>query len=385
MKRRSGLAVMGVLLAVVVLVVLAGQGSSGAPLDPDTTGGEGLSIAVALARQLDTEVDVIESDDPLVSYDAVFIPTAGSADGPTSRRWAEAADAGASVVLGEPSDRIGAESVFSEGLDPSAVPSSGCTVPELRGLDDPTTPVGTFVDGVRPGPGDRFCFGSERGAQVVVTPTGAGQVVTLAGPWLYQNSTLSERREATEEPTPDNLYDNGAVLASVARFGPGRRVAVVRPFWPPGADGDGPPDLISLVGATGRGIWIQLGLAALILGVAIGRRVGRPVHEPLPVSVAGSEHTEAVGNLLRRRRDPAGTAQLLRSQVLAVARRSLGMDAHAPDAAVATAVADRLNRNPDEVSGLLVSNPVRNENALVTLAQDLEDLRGELIHGHTVS
>jgi hypothetical protein len=61
------------------------------------------------------------------------------------------------------------------------------------------------------------------------------------------------------------------------------------------------------------------------------------------------------------------------------------MDAHAPDDAVAAAVAGRLNRNPDEVSGLLVTDPVRSETALVTLAQDLEDLRGELIHGHTVS
>ena len=126
-------------------------------------------------------------------------------------------------------------------------------------------------------------------------------------------------------------------------------------------------------------------LAALLLAVARARRVGRHVDEPLPVSIAGSEHTEAVGDLLRRRRDPAGTATLLRAQILSSARRQLGIDQSAADPAVSRAVAQRLQRPPEQVDALLISSPINTESALVRLANDLEDLRGELTHGTTVN
>lgn len=122
----------------------------------------------------------------------------------------------------------------------------------------------------------------------------------------------------------------------------------------------------------------------MILAIARARRVGRHVDEPLPVSIAGSEHTEAVGELLRRRHDPAGTAALLRSQILFAARRQLGLDATVDDRAVARAVAERLRQPADAVDAVLLSAPVTSEATLVRLANDLEDLRGELIHGTTV-
>ena len=60
------------------------------------------------------------------------------------------------------------------------------------------------------------------------------------------------------------------------------------------------------------------------------------------------------------------------------------MDGAADDRAVAAAVAERLGRGADTVDALLISAPVTTEAALVRLANDLEDLRGELIHGTIV-
>ncbi len=378
MNRRAGPAVAGVVVVALAVVVVAGRGGGGGALGPDEKGPRGLSITVDLAEQLDTRVTVIDAGDPVIGYDAVLVPSAGATQPDQARRWTAAAEAGASIVLGQPSDRIGADIGDYEPVDPSNEP--GCTVDGLRSLSQPRNPGEPVV----PGPSDEFCFGYPTGAQVVVSRVGQGRIVTLGGTSLFENASLSERLEPGQDPTADNLVDNGPMLAALTDMGRGSTLAIVRPFRAPtGEGGDQSP--FELLSAKWRGALIQLLLAALLLAVARARRVGRHVDEPLPVSIAGSEHTEAVGDLLRRRRDPAGTATLLRAQILSSARRQLGIDQSAADPAVSRAVAQRLQRPPEQVDALLISSPINTESALVRLANDLEDLRGELTHGTTVN
>ena len=367
----------GVVALVLVAVLVGGQASDGGAYDPDNTGPRGLSIAVDLAEALGTRVTVIDAADPVDGYDAILVPTARATDADMARRWEAAASAGSSVVLGQPSTRIGAPEGDYEPMELDVEP--GCTISELQKLDQPRNP-GSPVDASA---SDEYCFGYPNGAQVVLRPQGAGRIVTLGGTDLFTNATLSERIQPGEDATADNLTDNGPLLAAMTKMGRGSSLAIVRPFRAAAGDDEGQSPF-ALLGPGVRGALIQLGLAALILAIARARRVGRHVDEPMPVSIAGSEHTEAVGDLLRRRRDPAGTAALLRAQILSAARRRLGMDGAADDRAVAAAVAERLGRGADTVDALLISAPVTTEAALVRLANDLEDLRGELIHGTIV-
>lgn len=379
MNRRAGLIVVGVFVMVLAVVIVAGQGGDGGALDPDDTGPRGLSTTVNLAEALGTRVTVIEAGDPVAGYDAVLIPTSRATQPDQADRWQTAAEAGASIVLGQPSDEFGADEGDYEPVDPGS--DTGCTIDELGSLDQPRNPG----EPVMPGPGDEFCFGYPSGAQVVSSPMGAGRIVTLGGTSLFENATLAERVDPGKEPTADNLTDNGPLLAAVTEMGEGSTLAVVRPFRAPAGADNEESSPFALLSAPWRGALIQLALAALVLAIARARRVGRHVDEPLPVSVAGSEHTVAVGDLLRRRRDPAGTATLLRAQILSAARRRLGIDPTADDLAVCRAIAERLGRPPAQIHELLLSTPITTEPALVRLANDLEDLRGELTHGSSVN
>lgn len=378
MNRRGVGALVGVVALVIVVVLVGGQGSGGGAYDPDNTGPLGLSVAVDLAEALGTRVTLIDAEDPVEGFDAILVPTADATDADMAARWEVAASSGASVVLGQPSRRIGPKAGDFAPVDPDARP--GCTIAELQNLDQPRNPG----QPVQVSASDQYCFGYPEGAQVVLRPVGAGRVVTMGGPELFTNATLAERINPGEDATADNLTDNGPLLAALTEMGEGSSLAVVRPFraTTPGDEEARSP--FALLGPGVRGALVQLGLAALILAIASARRIGRHVDEPLPVSIAGSEHTEAVGELLRRRRDPAGTAALLRAQILSAARRQLGLDVGVDDRVVAGAVAERLGRRGDAVDALLLSAPITTEAALVRLANDLEDLRGELIHGTTV-
>ena len=101
MNRRAGPAVAGVVVVALAVVVVAGRGGGGGALGPDEKGPRGLSITVDLAEQLGTRVTVIDAGDPVIGYDAVLVPSAGATQPDQARRWTAAAEAGASIVLGQ--------------------------------------------------------------------------------------------------------------------------------------------------------------------------------------------------------------------------------------------------------------------------------------------
>ena len=65
---------------------------------------------------------------------------------------------------------------------------------------------------------------------------------------------------------------------------------------------------------------MQLGIAFLLYAAWRARRLGRPVTEPRPPALAGSELVAAVGTLLDRSGNPGHAADLLRADL----RRFLG-------------------------------------------------------------
>jgi hypothetical protein len=152
--------------------------------------------------------------------------------------------------------------------------------------------------------------------------------------------------------------------------------------------------LASPVGGGQRSLWqllnrpTKLALLQLLAAFAAvvfwrSRRLGRPVEEPQPVQLDGSELTAAVGNLLARarRRDAAG------AQLRAGLRRGLGECFGLGPAATAEQLADvaaaRTSVDRARLAAILEDAPIGSDAELVELAQSVERAREEVTHGRT--
>src|SRR5690606_12276607 len=111
---------------------------------------------------------------------------------------------------------------------------------------------------------------------------------------------------------------------------------------------------------------LQLGVAFGFYAFSRGRRHGRVVTEPAPVTIAGSAFVEAVGSLLERQGDVGRAAEVLREGRCRELARRLGRPRSITRAELAGVVAARTGRDPAEVVGLL-SDPVDSDADLVAL------------------
>ncbi|WP_156969847.1 DUF4350 domain-containing protein [Knoellia subterranea] len=117
-----------------------------------------------------------------------------------------------------------------------------------------------------------------------------------------------------------------------------------------------------------------VGVAIVLLGVVRGRRLGRLVHEPLPVVVRAVETTEARGRLYRRAQDRPRAAAVLRLATLDRLRSRLGLRRGDPVDVVARAASAATGRPVSEILDLVSGPAPTDDAALVRLAQDLSDL-----------
>lgn len=157
------------------------------------------------------------------------------------------------------------------------------------------------------------------------------------------------------------------------------------------------PDLIWLVptyapvddSATGGGIGLLFprwtGMVALQLGVVLvalalwrGRRLGRLVTEPLPVTVRAAEATLGRGRLYRRARARGHAGAALRAGAASRLAARLGLPRAAGATDVIDAVARATGRSVDEVSGLLYGPPPTDDGGLLQLARQLDQLESEV-------
>ncbi len=125
--------------------------------------------------------------------------------------------------------------------------------------------------------------------------------------------------------------------------------------------------------------WV-LALAFVVFAIAIGRRLGRLVPEPLPVVVMASETTQARARLYYRTHDLARAATILRHGTIRRLRRRLGADPPAGsspltvDPALVTHTAGATGLPPTVVAERLAGPPPSTDADLVTLSQQLADL-----------
>jgi hypothetical protein len=363
--------VLGVLVAValVLVAVLAGQGSSGegAPLSPTSTSRDGLRGLVLLLQSFDAQVTTNQQV-PSDETREALLARDGLDDHERSavRDWVQR---GGTLVVADPSSPLAAQSTNDVGG--IALVRGHC---DLGGVEDVTRiEVGGQVDGgdlsILGGTrysvdGHPSCFGDGDVAYLVEHDVGSGAIVSVGAPNLFANAYLDKS-------------DNSVLAMRLLQPDGPEPIAILAP----GAPGSGRTTLLDLVPDRVFQAFIQIGIAFLLYALWRARRLGRPVVEPQPVAIAGSQLVQAVGSLEQRTHATERAAASLRHDVERLVQQRYGLPADAPKATVAQVVADRTGLDRSRVEAALSDLPVFDENALLQLTNELDLIRKEILHG----
>jgi len=362
--------VIGIAIAValVLAALLAGQDTSGegAPLSPTSTSPDGLRGLVLLLESFDAQVGTAQSV-PDSNTKVAFLARDGLDD--RSREEVQSwVRAGGTLVVADPESPLAAEA--SDGLGGIELVRGRCDLSgiegveriEVGGLDSGNLSV---FGGVRyQVDGEPSCFGDGDTAYVVETELGAGAIVSVGAPNLFVNSFLGKA-------------DNSVLAMRLLQPDGSEPVAILAASAP----GSGRTTLLDLVPDRVFQAFIQLGIAFLLYALWRARRLGRPVVEPQPVAIAGSQLVRAVGSLEQRTgaTDRAGTA--LRHELEQLVRERYGLAPDAPSTTVAQVVAERTGLDRHRVEAALSDTPVLDERALMTLTYELDTIRKEILDG----
>lgn len=360
---------MPVVAVVGVLLVLAAIGAPGEssddPLDPRSDERLGTSALVALADDLDANVDVVDRlpdpDDPgETDVLLMFSDLLESEQVDQLERWVEG---GGTLVVTDPASPLAPDAGLA--FAPS-VTTGTCDIGPLDGL---------AVEDVEPGldgdfeafydvpAGSDSCLGDGDEAYIVATPTGQGTVVAVGGPGMFVNEALDEG-------------ENAPVVAALVAPREGTRLDVLRP-GPVAGSGD--ESLLDLISPNVRAALVQLAVAFVVYALWRARRLGAPVAEAQPVAVAGSELVAAVGSLLDRSGSPQHAADLLRADLRRFLGDRLGVPADSPPHVLAAVAAERAGADGDRVAWALGPSPVTDDAQLVALAQTIDAVRQEVL------
>ncbi len=367
------------LIALVVLAMLAAVLASVArglyqdgPLEPNAPTGQGAKAVVEVLRDLGVEVSVqrhtADAADSLREGRTVLLTDPGSLSGEQLDALAAAHREGTGrLVLVQPdfitlsyfSPLLTPGGVLREPVEVPADPACGdlshrarvLSVPGAEGLRGPATLYRVAGDA-------EGCFEVDGGSLIVQD----GDLLVLGSPDLLSNDHVG-------------AADNSA-LALNALGGSGQLTWYVPSATDP--MGTSSQSLLSHLPdwAGPLGLWLLL--AATIALVALGRRFGPVVIEPLPVTVRPQEMVQGRARLLQQsgERDAAATA--LRT---AAARRladTLGLRHERALDGLIAALLTHVDRSPEQLRALLGPAPVTSDQDLVRLAHDLDRLEKEI-------
>jgi len=329
----------------------------GVPLDPSSPGPLGTKALVDVLRELNAEVSVGDAP-PAGGGTALLL--SDNLDPPAREELLGWVRRGGVLVVADPGSGVSDLEVAGRttvGLVETQL-QRRCAEPALQGAGRVSAPGGVLFKVPR---GSQGCFRRGDGAWLVVQPLGSGTLVRLGGSSALVNRELGKA-------------DNAVVAVSLLAPSAGTRVVVLRPP-PPGGGSRGLTDLIAprvkLFG------W-QLVVAFALVALWRARRLGRPVREPQPVQLEGSELVVAVGNLLQRARGRGQAAGLLSDDLRRVLAERLGLPASAPPERVAETAAARTGIPVERVRAALAPVTPRDEAELVALAHAVDAVRREV-------
>jgi hypothetical protein len=363
-RRGRALVWIAVVLGLVLVGIVAGapDHDSGVAFDPTSTDPSGTKALVLLIESFGAQVNV-SSEVPDDDVDIALLFTDQLDDGPADEldEWVAR---GGVLVVADPFSRFtptadGTTGAF--GVAPALEPDR-CDLAALDGLGQVDPGVVFLFD---MSPGDRGCYGDGDTAFVIEQTRATGSIVSVGGGQVFTNQRLGDA-------------DNAALATRLVVPSPGVRVTLLQP-----GDGEGGGDrsLSEVISEGARLAILQLVVAFVVYAWFRARRLGRPVLEPQPVEIAGSELVIAVGQLLQQAKSPNRAATLLRTDVRRRIAERLGAPATTPAEDLAEIVAARTGVDKDRARMVLTDTPITTDAQLLDLAQAIEALRKEVLHG----
>ncbi|MFF0147122.1 uncharacterized protein DUF4350 [Amycolatopsis sulphurea] len=123
---------------------------------------------------------------------------------------------------------------------------------------------------------------------------------------------------------------------------------------------------------------LTAGIAVVLFALWRARRLGPVVREPLPIVVRAAETAEGRARLYRRGGAAGHAGETLREAARGRLRTRLGLPREAEPSAVVETVCARTGRAAADVGAVLCGPPVRDEPALVRLADELDRVEREV-------
>jgi hypothetical protein len=354
-------------LAVAVLLVagLGGAPDEGLPLDPDSTAPLGTRALISTLEGLGAQVSV-SADPPDAGVDVALLLT-DVLDREQRSAVESWVDGGGTLVVSDPLSELSPQPAGGTRELLEQLPlRRQCDEPALAGANQVALGFASVVLSVPEGAVG--CFPSGDGHWLVIQPRAAGAVVSLGGPEVFTNGRLG-------------MGDNAVLAANLLTPERGTRVRVLRPPRP----GEGSATLADLVSPRLRTAAWQLAVAFLLFALWRAWRLGRPITEPQPVQIAGSELVVAVGSLLQQAEARGRAATLLRDDLVRTVAERLGLPASLPADELAQAVEQRTGVARDRVLAVLLAPAPADDAELLRRTQDAEHVRTQILTPTTTS
>jgi hypothetical protein len=361
----------GAVVGAGILIALLQPAPSGGYLDPNGTSPTGShALADLLAARGQRVLRVSAPPDAGSGPGSVELITgAGSL---TSAQLAQAARFNGDIILIASADidsstlhaadnvpaalQAIAPEVRFAGYEPPTVAGPGCTVQAATLAGDAYLSGALLRSGA---PGAQSCYPGPHGGYALVSYRDGSRTITVLG--------------SSAPLTNHYLASQGDAALGLNLLRSARQVIWVVPSPPAQAGASsGPRSFFSLVPWTVYLIVIQLCVAVLLAAVWRARRLGPLVAERLPVVVRASETVEGHGRLYQARRARDRAAGELRAAASTrIARRAGGP-------VTDEAIAARAGLPPDDIAALLHGPPPATDQALVTLAAELDTLERKI-------
>ena len=352
--------VAAIALGIVIIGIVASRSTStGLPLDPGSTAADGTKALALILRESGADVSVLDSAENL-EVDSLLVLVDNLDDGSAAAIEAFAR-AGGTLLVADGSGRL------SDELRPAGRTQVGMFSPALRRRCD--VPALDQVERVRTGAAGMFvvpegatgCFGRDEAAWLLLEDIGSGTKITTPAPTFLLNSFIGD-------------VDNAPLAVALLAPEPGTDVGILRPSFSTTAS-TGAAALFDLIPIRVRAAMGQLTIAFAFVVLWRMRRLGKPVTEPQPVRLAGSELVIALGNLFQRTGARRRTAELLREDFRRTVSSRLGVPADLPAEELAAAAAQRTGIDAQLVRAA-VEGPAPNSDAeLLALAQHVQRVR----------
>lgn len=363
-----------VVLAAVLAVALRGTFRDG-PLEPAAPTPQGSKAVARVLEREGTDLEVrrytTDAAQALAEGRTVLVTDPSALDAAQLDRLAEARSSGhGHLVLVRPSFFVLAR------LAPDIRPAGSLKETTSLGADASCAAASLHAREIRVGPaedvaksatlyraGDGFdaCFRHGDGAAVV---TGEG-VTVLGSATLLTNAGVGD-------------LDNAAVALNA--LGGDDGASALTWYVPSPADplAEEHPSLLDRL--PDFALPLALWACAIILAVllALSRRLGPVVVEPLPVSVRARELTVGRAHLLHRADARDAAARSLRARTAVRLASRLGVRREGRLDALIAALAPHTSLAPEQLRTLLGPTPVRSDQELLRLSEDLDALEKEI-------